>query len=143
MGNWALYFAFLIPPLILGFVVQGWLRKTVARNMQLAVASGLSGADVARQILDRNGLQGVPVDTSPGGPLSDHYDPRKRALFLSPPVYEPATVAAAAVAAHETGHAIGLADLAVDDHDEVMKNVHDAQDIATPILKQLNLYKGN
>ncbi len=40
------------------------------------------------------------------GQLTDHYDPRKRALFLSPPVYEPATVAAAAVAAHESGHAL-------------------------------------
>ena len=43
---------------------------------------------------------------SPGGALSDHYDPRKKALFLSEPVYAPATVAAAAVAAHETGHAL-------------------------------------
>ena len=48
----------------------------------------------------------MPVEESPGGALSDHYDPRKRALFLSQPVYEPATVAAAAVAAHESGHAL-------------------------------------
>ena len=46
------------------------------------------------------------MEESPGGPLSDHYDPRKRALFLSPPVYQEASVAAAAVAAHETGHAL-------------------------------------
>ena len=60
----------------------------------------------AREILDRNGLSDVPVHVSPGGALSDHYDPRKRALFLSEPVYAPPTVAAAAVAAHETGHAL-------------------------------------
>src|SRR5512132_970061 len=53
-----------------------------------------------------NSLADVPVELAPGGPLSDHYDPRKRALFLSEPVYNPPTVAAAAVAAHETGHAL-------------------------------------
>lgn len=106
MGSWGLYLAFLIPPLILGFVVQGWLRKTVATNMQVEVASGLTGADVARQILDRNGLQGVPVEMSPGGPLSDHYDPRKRSVHLSEPVYAGRAVASTAIAAHEVGHAI-------------------------------------
>jgi uncharacterized protein len=70
------------------------------------LASGLNGAAVAREILDRNGLNEVPVQEAPGGPLSDHYDPRKRALFLSAPVYEPPSIAAAAVAAHESGHAL-------------------------------------
>jgi uncharacterized protein len=102
MGSWGLYFLFLIPPLILGFVVQAWLKKTVAANMQVPVASGLSGADVARRILDQNGLNDVPVETSPGGPLSDHYDPRKR----SEPVYAGHAVASTAIAAHEVGHAI-------------------------------------
>ena len=106
MGNWTLYFLFLIPPLILGFVVQHWLKKTVAANMQVAVASGLTGADVARQILDRNGLQDVPVEMSPGGPLSDHYDPRKKSVHLSEPVYGGRSVASTAIAAHEVGHAI-------------------------------------
>jgi len=78
MSTWGLYFIFLIPPLIIGFVVQHWLKKTVAANLEVPVANGLSGAEVARQILDRNGLQNVPVETSPGGPLSDHYDPRKK-----------------------------------------------------------------
>lgn len=106
MGGWGLYLAFLVPPLILGFVVQGWLRKTVATNMQIGVASGLTGAEVARQILDRNGLQGVPVEASPGGPLSDHYDPRKKSVYLSEPVYAGRAVASTAIAAHEVGHAI-------------------------------------
>jgi uncharacterized protein len=106
MGNWTLYFIFLIPPLILGFVVQHWLKKTVAANMQVAVASGLTGADVARQVLDRNGLHGVPVEMAPGGPLSDHYDPRKKSVHLSEPVYGGRAVASTAIAAHEVGHAI-------------------------------------
>jgi len=105
-GDFGLYIAFLIPPLILGFVVQGWLRKTFATHANIAVQSGMSGADVARTILDRNGLGAVPVEPSPGGPLSDHYDPRKRAVFLSEPVYHGRSIAAAAVGAHEVGHAI-------------------------------------
>ena len=106
MGSWGLYFLFLIPPLIIGFVVQARLKKTVAANLQVAVGSGLTGADVARQILDHNGLQGVPVETSPGGPLSDHYDPRQRSVHLSEPVYAGRSVASTAIAAHEVGHAI-------------------------------------
>jgi Zn-dependent membrane protease YugP len=106
MGNWGLYFIFLIPPLIIGFVVQGWLKRTVAANMQVAVANGLTGAEVARQILDQNGLHGVPVEPSPGGPLSDHYDPRKKSVHLSEPVYAGRAVASTAIAAHEVGHAI-------------------------------------
>jgi Zn-dependent membrane protease YugP len=66
----------------------------------------MSGADVARTILDRNGLTNVPVEQSPGGPLSDHYDPRKRAVYLSEPVYHGRSISAAAVGAHEVGHAI-------------------------------------
>jgi Zn-dependent membrane protease YugP len=106
MDGWGLYFVFLIPPLILGFFVQHWLKKTVAANMQVPIANGLTGADIAREILDRNGLQGVPVEASPGGPLSDHYDPRHKSVHLSEPVYGGRSVASAAIAAHEVGHAI-------------------------------------
>ena len=106
MGDLALYFAFMIPPLVIGLAVQAWLKRTFARYSGVELGSGLQGAQVARQILDRNGLDAVPVETSPGGPLSDHYDPRKRSLHLSEPVYYPPTIAAAAVAAHETGHAL-------------------------------------
>jgi Zn-dependent membrane protease YugP len=106
MEGLGLYLLFLIPPLIIGFAVQHWLKKTVAANMQVPVASGLSGADVARQILDRNGLHEVPVETSPGGPLSDHYDPRHKSVHLSEPVYGGRSVASTAIAAHEVGHAI-------------------------------------
>src|SRR5215210_6188900 len=106
MDGLALYLLFLIPPLVFGLVVQWWLKKTFARYSEVPVSAGMNGAQVARAILDRNGLSNVPVEMSPGGALSDHYDPRKKALFLSEPVYSPATVAAAAVAAHETGHAL-------------------------------------
>jgi Zn-dependent membrane protease YugP len=106
MGSLGLYLLFLIPPLVIGFIVQGWLKKTVAQNMQVPVHTGYSGAQVAREILDRNGLQDVPVEQSPGGPLSDHYDPRKRSVHLSQGVYDGNAVASTAIAAHEVGHAI-------------------------------------
>jgi len=106
MNGFGFYLLFFIPPLILGFVVQGWLKKTVGQQMAVPVLNGLSGAEVAREILDRNELHSVPIDRAPGGPLSDHYDPRKKALFLSEAVYDGRSVASTAIAAHEVGHAI-------------------------------------
>jgi len=106
MNGLGLYLLFVIPPLVLGLIIQHWLKTTFAKNANIPVQSGLSGADVARTILDHNGLTNVPVEQSPGGPLSDHYDPRKRAVFLSEPVYHGRSISAAAVGAHEVGHAI-------------------------------------
>lgn len=97
---------FFIIPLVLGLVVQGWLKSTFAKNSKIAAGSGLSGADVARRILDSNGLSDVPVLQSKADPLSDHYDPRKRTVNLSQTVFAGRSIAATAVAAHEVGHAI-------------------------------------
>jgi len=106
MNGFALYFAFLIPPLLLGFYIQHRLKATVAKQMQVPVASGMSGEDVARAILQHNGLTDVPVQPAPGGPLSDHYDPGKRTVNLSEGVFDGRSVASVAIAAHEVGHAI-------------------------------------
>ena len=106
MNDWGLYILLLVPTLLIGLAVQWWLKKTFERYSNVDLLSGMTGAEVARQILDRNGLEEVPVDRSDAGALSDNYDPRKRALHLSPPVYDPKTIAAAAVAAHESGHAL-------------------------------------
>lgn len=106
MEGFALYIAFLVPPLVIGLAVQAWLKRTFGRNAQVEVVNGMSGAQVARAVLDANGLHEVPVSQSPGGPLSDHYDPRKRAVFLSEPVFAGHSVSSSAVAAHEVGHAI-------------------------------------
>jgi len=103
MGYWLFFF---IIPLVFGLVVQSRLKNTFKRNSQIKVASGLSGADVARRILDSNGLTNVQVRPSKAGPLSDHYDPRSRTVNLSQLVYEGRSIAATAVAAHEVGHAI-------------------------------------
>lgn len=106
MGDWGLYFVFLIPPLLLGLGVQWWLKRSFAEQSRVQVTNGMTGAQVARAVLDANGLHEVPVNESPGGPLSDHYDPRKRAVYLSHPVFAENSVSASAVAAHEVGHAI-------------------------------------
>ncbi len=100
------YLFFLLVPMVLGLAVQSWLKSTFTRNAKIAVGSGLSGAEVARRILDRHGLSDVPVVPSNASALSDHYDPRKRTVSLSRPVFEGRSVAATAVAAHEVGHAI-------------------------------------
>lgn len=104
--NFGLYILFFGVPLIIGLAVQGWLRSTFSKNSQVPVGSGLTGAEVARRILDSNGLQAVPVQPSSAGALSDHYDPRSRGVFLSEAVFSGRSVAATAVAAHEVGHAI-------------------------------------
>ena len=67
--------------------------------------SGMTGAQVARRILDRNGLTDIPVEHVSGN-LSDHYDPTRRVLRLSDSTYNSPSVAAIGVAAHECGHAI-------------------------------------
>jgi uncharacterized protein len=106
MSGWSLYLVCFIVPFVIGLAVQGWMKNTFARNSQVPVGNGMTGAQVARSILDSNGLSNVAVQPAKGGPLSDNYDPRRRAVFLSQPVYAGRSVASAAVAAHETGHAI-------------------------------------
>ncbi len=106
MDGLGLYLLFLVPPLVVGLAVQWWLKRSFAEQSSVAVLNGMTGAEVARAVLDANGLGEVPVSESPGGPLSDHYDPRKRAVFLSHPVFSERSVSASAVAAHEVGHAI-------------------------------------
>ncbi|MBC8096807.1 MAG: zinc metallopeptidase [Akkermansiaceae bacterium] len=99
------YFLFMIPGLLLGIWAQMKLSSAYRKYTQIGVASGLSGAEAAREILDRAGLGKVPVHQVPGH-LTDHYDPRKRALFLSSENFNGRSLAAVGVAAHEAGHAL-------------------------------------
>lgn len=96
---------FFVPAMIIGLVAQHRVKSTFARNLQVPVANGLTGAEVARRILDANGLHEVPVEETQGS-LSDHYDPRTRSVHLSPEVYRERSIASTAVGAHEVGHAI-------------------------------------
>ena len=99
------YWWFFLPGLLLGLYAQFKLTATYNRFIQVPIESGLSGAEAAREILDQAGLASVPVEEV-GGRLSDHYDPRKRALFLSSDNFHGRSIAAVGVAAHEAGHAL-------------------------------------
>ena len=96
---------FAIPGLLLGIWAQIKLHHAYGKYSKVPVESGMTGAQAAREILDRAGLVNVPVEEIPGR-LSDHYDPTKRALFLSSDNFRGRTVAAVGVAAHESGHAL-------------------------------------
>lgn len=96
---------FAIPGLILGLYAQAKLSAAYGRYSQVQVQSGFSGAEAAREILNQNGLAGVPVEEVPGR-LTDHYDPSKKALFLSSENFRGRSLAAVGVAAHEAGHAL-------------------------------------
>ena len=100
-----LYLLFAMPALLLGLWAQIKVKGAFNRYSQVRSARGLTGAEVARRVLDFNGLQEVQVEQV-GGFLSDHYDPRHKTLRLSPEVYQTPSLAAAGVAAHEAGHAI-------------------------------------
>ncbi len=94
-----------IVPMILGFWAQHRVKSTFARNLEVPVANGMTGAQVARRVLDANGLNEVPIEETPGS-LSDHYDPRSKSVHLSPEVFRGVSIASTSVAAHEVGHAI-------------------------------------
>lgn len=94
-----------VPALIFAMWAQQRVTSTFNRYLREFASSNLTGAQVARRILDANGLQDVPVELT-RGTLTDHYDPRERVLRLSKPVYESTSVASIGVAAHEAGHAL-------------------------------------
>jgi uncharacterized protein len=100
-----IFFLFIIPPILLMLYAQWRVKKTFGKYSQVPNQRGISGAQTARKILDDNGLFDVPVEQVEGD-LSDHYDPRARALRLSPKVYGGRSVAALGIAAHEAGHAL-------------------------------------
>ena len=99
------YWLFAIPGLLLGIWAQIKLSSAYGKYSQVPVDSGMTGAQAAREILDQAGLHDMPVQEVPGH-LTDHYDPMKRALFLSTDIFHGQTVAAVGVAAHESGHAL-------------------------------------
>ncbi len=104
-GNFLLYLIVSLPALLLGFWAQAKIRSAYSQYSQIRTATGLTGAEVARLMLDRNGLTNIQIEQV-SGTLSDHYDPSSKTLRLSQGVYSSPSVAAAGVAAHETGHAI-------------------------------------
>lgn len=100
-----LYLVFALPGLLLGLYAQARVRSAFAQYERVRSATGMTGAQAARRILDSNGLYNVTVERV-NGFLSDHYDPRQKVLRLSPQVYDTPSLAAVGVAAHEAGHAL-------------------------------------
>lgn len=90
---------------IISWIVQSRFKNKFAKYSEMPLTSGLSGAEVAHKMLRESGITDVEV-ISVEGQLTDHYNPQNRTVNLSPDVYHGRSVAAAAVSAHECGHAI-------------------------------------
>ena len=90
---------------VLSLIASAKVNSTFQKYARVRSMSGMTGAQVARRILDRNGLTDIPVEHVSGN-LSDHYDPTRKVLRLSDSTYNSPSVAALGVAAHECGHAI-------------------------------------
>ncbi|MEL7597088.1 MAG: zinc metallopeptidase [Clostridiaceae bacterium] len=98
-------FLILIPALIISAWAQMKVKSTFDRYSRVRSINQYTGAQVARMLLDAEGLYDVPVQQI-SGRLTDHYDPRERVMRLSREVFSSTSIAAIGVAAHETGHAI-------------------------------------
>lgn len=100
-----LYLVFALPGLLLGLWAQSRVKRAFNEYARVRTMRNVTGAEVARALLDAQGLYGVTIEET-NGFLSDHYDPRGKVLRLSPDVYRTPSIAAAGVAAHEMGHAL-------------------------------------
>ncbi|NLZ39376.1 MAG: zinc metallopeptidase [Firmicutes bacterium] len=94
-----------LPALLLTVWAQSRVQSTYHRYARVYARSGMTGAQVARRLLDEAGLYDIPVQQTPGY-LTDHFDPKSRVIRLSPGVYQGSSLAALGIAAHETGHAL-------------------------------------
>ena len=95
----------LIPAILFTLYAQSRGKSAYNRYAGVRNRRGITGAEAARRILDFNGLQDVPIEVT-NRRLSDHYDPRKRIMRLSPQVYSDPSIASVSIAAHEAGHAL-------------------------------------
>ena len=98
-------FGIIILFVIAGLVVQQRLKSKFKKYSQESLSNGMSGAEIAQKMLDDHGIYDVRIE-SVAGKLTDHYNPANKTVNLSPEVYSGRSVAAAAVAAHEVGHAV-------------------------------------
>jgi len=98
---WIIFIAFMI----LSWLIGQRLKSKFNAFSKIPINYGLSGKDIAEKMLRESGVEGVQIVSVPGK-LSDHYNPLNRTVNLSPEVYNGRSVAAAAVAAHECGHAV-------------------------------------
>lgn len=99
------YIVLVLPAILLGLWAQARVKSTYARYSRVRASRGITAAEVARLILDMNGLGSIPIQRIAGS-LTDHYDPSARVVRLSDSVYGSPSIAAIGVAAHEVGHAV-------------------------------------
>ncbi|NEQ98975.1 MAG: zinc metallopeptidase [Cyanothece sp. SIO2G6] len=99
------YFWIVIPGMLLMFWAQNQVKGTYRRYSQVPSTMGMTGAQVAKTILNKMGVYDVKVEPV-AGELTDHYDPSAKAVRLSEGIYNSSSLAAAAVAAHECGHVL-------------------------------------
>ncbi len=99
------YFIIVGPGILLALWASFKVKSTFKRYSKVAIASRMSGAEVARELLSRAGINDVSVEMHQGW-LSDHYHPIKKVVRLSPDVYQGRSISSVGVAAHEVGHAI-------------------------------------
>lgn len=104
MFYWDYTYVILIPAILFSMYAQGKITSTFNRYLKTRTLTGMTGAEAARTILNRNGIN-IPIELI-GGNLTDHYDPSKKILRLSSDVYNGSSIASIGVAAHECGHAI-------------------------------------
>ncbi|GAB5558076.1 MAG: zinc metallopeptidase [Schleiferiaceae bacterium] len=100
-----MFIAIIVVFALVGWIVQSRLKNRFEKYSQTMLSSGMSGAEVARAMLEDYGIHDVTIE-SVAGKLTDHYNPANKTVNLSPDVYNGRNVAAAAVAAHECGHAV-------------------------------------
>ena len=98
-------FLILVPGLILAMYAQFKVQGTFAKYVRVQADSGMTGSQVAKRLLEDAGINDVSVEQTKGR-LTDHFDPKAKALRLSPDVYSGASLASLGVAAHEAGHAM-------------------------------------
>ena len=101
MNDWI----YLILIITLPLLAQIYIKVSYSNNIRKKHSGGLTGYDVARKILDKNGLNDMLI-VETGGNLTDHYDPKRKVVRLSSDIYHKDTIASIAVAAHECGHAL-------------------------------------
>lgn len=101
MGYWGLF----IIVMLAGVVIQSTLQGKFAKYSKVSLKYGYTGADIARKMMQDNGITDVKVECIEGT-LTDHYNPATKTVNLSKKVYYGTSVAAAAVAAHECGHVV-------------------------------------
>lgn len=99
------YIIFVIPALLLTMYAQSNVNSTFKKFSQYSNRKGFTAADIARRILDMNGLYDISIERVSGN-LTDHYDPKSKVVRLSDSTYGSTSVAALGVAAHEVGHAV-------------------------------------